>query len=200
MGWPLFEEVCMPNHPAKSNGPLGDVTYNMPPASASGLSPILDRNIEALVRRRNQERQSQSWEARIADAITGFAGSMLFVYLHLAIFGLWIVVNLHWISGIPAFDETFVILAMVASVEAIFLSTFVLITQNRMAADADKRADLDLQISLLTEHELTMVARLLKQVAHKINIEPEVEQQLTEATRHIAPERVLDKIEETKDN
>src|SRR5256885_6030526 len=83
MGWPLFEEVCMPNHPAKSNGPLGDVTYNMPPASASGLSPILDRNIEALVRRRNQERQSQSWEARIADAITGFAGSMLFVYLHL---------------------------------------------------------------------------------------------------------------------
>jgi len=197
MGWPLFEEACMPNHPAKSNGPLGDVTYNMPPASASGLSPILDRNIEALVRRRNQERQSQSWEARIADAITGFAGSMLFVYLHLAIFGLWIVVNLHWIRGIPAFDETFVILAMVASVEAIFLSTFVLITQNRMAADADKRADLDLQISLLAEHELTKMATLLSAIADKQGVRTEVDAELEEIKKDVAPEAVLDKIEST---
>jgi uncharacterized membrane protein len=197
MGWPLFEEVCMPNHPAKSNRPLGDVTYNMPPASASGLSPILDRNIEALVRRRNQERQSQSWEARIADAITGFTGSMLFVYLHLAIFGLWIVVNLHWILGIPAFDETFVILAMVASVEAIFLSTFVLITQNRMAADADKRADLDLQISLLAEHELTKMATLLSAIADKQGVRTEVDAELEEIKKDVAPEAVLDKIEST---
>src|SRR5256885_8517240 len=195
MGWPLFEEVCMPNHPAKSNGPVRDVTYNMPPASASGLSPILDRNIEALVRRRNQERQSQSWEARIADAITGFTGSMLFVYLHLAIFGLWIVVNLHWIPGIPAFDETFVILAMVASVEAIFLSTFVLITQNRMAADADKRADLDLQISLLTEHELTKIASLLSDMTEQIGIRTKVQGDLEEVKRDVAPEAWLDKIE-----
>jgi uncharacterized membrane protein len=197
MGWPLFEEVCMPNHPAKSNGPLGDVTYNMPPASASGLSPILDRNIEALVRRRNQERQSQSWEARIADAITWFTGSMLFVYLHLAIFGLWIVVNLHWIPGIPAFDETFVILAMVASVEAIFLSTFVLITQNRMAIDADKRADLDLQISLLAEHELTKMATLLSAIADKQGVRTEVDAELEEIKKDVAPEAVLDKIEST---
>src|SRR2546423_3745599 len=197
MGWPLFEEVCMPNHPAKSNGPLGDVTYNMPPASASGLSPILDRNIEALVRRRNQERQSQSWEARMADAITGFAGSMLFVYLHLVIFGLWIVVNLHWIRGIPAFDETFVILAMAASVEAIFLSTFVLITQNRMAADADKRADLDLQISLLAEHELTKMATLLSAIADKQGVRTEVDAELEEIKKDVAPEAVLDKIEST---
>ena len=56
-------------------------------------------------------------------------------------------------------------LAMVASVEAIFLSTFVLITQNRMAAAADRRADLDLQISLLTEHELTKLATLLTDMA-----------------------------------
>ena len=187
----------MPNHPAKSNGPLGDVTYNMPPASASGLSPILDRNIEALVRRRNQERQSQSWEARIADAITGFAGSMLFVYLHLAIFGLWIVINLHWIPGIPAFDETFVILAMVASVEAIFLSTFVLITQNRMATDADKRADLDLQISLLAEHELTKMATLLSAIADKQGVRTEVDAELEEIKKDVAPEAVLDKIEST---
>ena len=116
----------------------------------------------------------------MADAITGFAGSMLFVYLHLVIFGLWIVVNLHWIRGIPAFDETFVILAMAASVEAIFLSTFVLITQNRMAADADKRADLDLQISLLAEHELTKMATLLSAIADKQGVRTEVDAEVEE--------------------
>jgi uncharacterized membrane protein len=73
---------------------------------------------------------------------------MLFVYLHLAFFGFWIVANLGSITGVPIWDKSFVVLAMWASVEAIFLSTFVLISQNRMAA-ADKRADLDLRTAYL---------------------------------------------------
>jgi uncharacterized membrane protein len=162
------------------------------------MSPVLERNIQALFERRRREATAATAQEKLADAITAFTGSMLFVYLHLGVFGFWIVANLRWVPGIPAWDESFVVLAMVASVEAIFLSTFVLISQNRMAAEADKRADLDLQISLLTEHELTMVARLLKQVADKIKVEPEAEQELIESTRHIAPERVLDRIEETK--
>ncbi len=123
---------------------------------------------------------------------------MPFVYLHLFVFGFWIVANLHWLPGIPAWDESFVVLAMAASVEAIFLSTFVLISQNRMTAEADKRADLDLQISLLTEHELTKVARLLTRVAERLDVDPEAERDLRETTRDIAPERVLDRIEETR--
>jgi uncharacterized membrane protein len=87
---------------------------------------------------------------------------------------------------------------MVASVEAIFLSTFVLISQNRMAAEADKRADLDLQISLLAEHELTKVARLLTQIAERLDVQPDAKRDLEEASRDIAPERVLDRIEETR--
>ena len=172
-------------------------TYNSP--SPEGMSPVLERNIQELCERRGREETAATPQEKLADAITAFTGSMVFVYLHLAAFGFWIAANLHWVPGIPAWDESFVVLAMVASVEAIFLSTFVLISQNRMAAEADKRADLDLQISLLTEHELTMVARLLKRVAHKIKVEPEAEQELTESTGHIAPERVLDKIEETKE-
>src|SRR3954454_22305597 len=173
------------------------ITYKEP--LTGRMSPVLERNIRALVERRRREEQDASPQQKLADAITTFTGSMVFVYLHLLIFGFWIVANLHWIPGVPAWDESFVVLAMVASVEAIFLSTFVLISQNRMAAEADKRADLDLQISLLTEQELTMVPRLLKRVAHKIKVEPEAEQELTESTGHIAPERVLDKIEETKE-
>jgi uncharacterized membrane protein len=77
-----------------------------------------------------------------------------FICVHAVIFGGWIVVNLGW-TPLPPFDPSFVVLAMVASVEAIFLSTFVLIMQNRLAALADERAELDLQISLLAEHEIT---------------------------------------------
>ena len=170
-----------------------DPTY--PPPPARGLAPVLDRNIQALRQRRLREEGAASWQQRLADAITGFTGSMPFVYIHIAVFGFWIVANLHWIPGIPAWDESFVILAMAASVEAIFLSTFVLISQNRMAAAADKRAELDLQISLLTEHELTKLATLLSDVARKMGVTTQVEGDLEQVKRDVAPDTVLDAIE-----
>ncbi|MCA1427753.1 DUF1003 domain-containing protein [Bradyrhizobium sp. NBAIM03] len=178
----------------RCRGVHNDITHD----SGEGLSPTLERNIQALVARRRREQQAARGQDKVADAITAFTGSMIFVYLHLALFGFWIIANLHWIPGIPAWDESFVMLAMIASVEAIFLSTFVLISQNRMTAAADKRADLDLQISLLAEHELTKVARLLTQVAERLDVKPDAERDLQEAARDIAPERVLDKIEETR--
>ena len=135
-----------------------------PPA---GLSSVLERNIQALQLRRQREQQEATTQERLADAITRFTGSLRFVYLHLAFFGFWIVANLGWIPAVPSWDPLFVVLAMIASVEAIFLSTFVLISQNRMAAVADKRADLDLQISLLAEHEITNWARLPRMLPRK---------------------------------
>lgn len=171
-----------------------DITHD----PGEGLSPTLERNIQALVERRRGEQRAASGQEKLADAITAFTGSMTFVYLHLALFGFWIIANLHWVPGIPVWDESFVVLAMIASVEAIFLSTFVLISQNRMTAAADKRADLDLQISLLAEHELTKVARLLTQIAERLDVKPDSKRELEEAARDIAPERVLDKLEETR--
>ena len=125
------------------------------PPRPNGLSSVLERNIHALNRRRRHEEAGATAQEKLAEAITRFTGSMLFVYIHLAIFGFWIVANLGWVPGVPKWDESFVVLAMWASVEAIFLSTFVLISQNRMQEMADKRADLDLQVSLLAEHEIS---------------------------------------------
>ena len=168
------------------------------PDNPPGLTPALERNIHALVERQRREEAQAPISQKVADSVTAFTGSMAFVYLHLVIFGTWIVANLHWLPGIAAWDESFVVLAMVASVEAIFLSTFVLISQNRMAAAANKRADLDLQISLLSEHETTKLVELLTQVAVKLEIDPPQKEELQEAASDVAPERVLDKIEETK--
>ena len=118
--------------------------------------------------------------------------------MHLALYGFWIVANLGWIPGVPRWDETFVVLAMIASVEAIFLSTFVLITQNRMAASAEKRAELDLQIGLLTEHEITKVVAMVDAIADHLGIRHEAKEEVEELKRNVAPEAVLDAIDSTE--
>src|SRR5690349_13468876 len=109
-----------------------------------GMAHIVERNIEALIKRRKEQEGKKTTEEKIADKVTRFTGSMLFVYIHFVLFTIWIIWNLGWLSLKP-FDPSFVVLAMFASVEAIFLSTFVLISQNRMNLEADKRAELDLQ-------------------------------------------------------
>jgi uncharacterized membrane protein len=159
---------------------------------------VVDRNIRSLVERERQHQRRRKLEDRIADAITRFAGSMPFVYLHLLLYGGWIVVNLGWLSIRP-FDPTFVVLAMVASVEAIFISTFVLISQNRMAALADRRADLDLQISLLAEHEISRVVSLVRSIGERMGIEEAEDPELTELARDVEPGRLMDRISEEKE-
>ena len=165
-----------------------------PSSAPHEVSRVLERNIGTLVERRQQEERGRGADERIAESVSRFAGSMRFVYLHLALVGLWVAVNLG-LTPLPPFDPTFVVLAMVASVEAIFLSTFVLITQNRMAAMADKRADLDLQISLLAEHEITRLIVLVGEIAERMGIESARDPELAELTRDVEPERVLDSLE-----
>jgi len=171
-------------------------TIARPPAA--GLGGVIDRNVEALLKRREEERAATDLEDRIADAISAFAGSMKFVYLHLALYGGWILVNLGWLPILPRFDPTFVVLAMAASVEAIFISTFVMISQNRMARVADQRADLDLQISLLAEHEITRLVTLLTEVAERLGVAAAKDPELRELAEDVAPETVLDRMEETE--
>jgi uncharacterized membrane protein len=164
------------------------------PGDTGELAGVVERNIESLLARRRAEQRRQSREEKAAERIGRFAGSMLFVYLHLAVFGGWAL----WNSGllpVPLFDESFVKLATFASVEAIFISTFVLVTQNRMAAAADRRADLDLQISLLAEHEITRVVRLVDEIAARLGIEGARTQDLGELKEDVDPSKVLDHLE-----
>ncbi|MFN2476329.1 MAG: DUF1003 domain-containing protein [Chthoniobacterales bacterium] len=163
--------------------------------AASGMTEVMQRNITTLLTRKQVENRNQPLQLRVADVITRFTGSLTFVYIHLVLFGAWIVSNLPG-TPLPKFDPTFVVLAMFASVEAIFLSTFVLISQNRMAAQADKRADLDLQVSLLAEHEVTRLVTLVKQIAQKLEIEESDNPELNELEKDVKPENVLDAIEE----
>jgi len=159
------------------------------------LAGVVERNIRALLERRRADERRRTAQDRAADAITRFTGSMRFVYVHLALYGAWILANLGVVPGVPRFDPSFVVLAMVASVEAIFLSTFVLISQNRMAAAADKRADLDLHVSLLTEHELTKLVGLVTALAERAGVRADADPEIAEVKKDVAPEAVLDEIE-----
>ena len=162
-----------------------------PPGRTPHLNAVVHRNIDSLLRRQRETERRASPTDRIADAITTFTGSMRFVIIHLALFGTWIVWNLG-AFGLPEFDESFVVLAMVASVEAIFLSTFVLISQNRMSERESRRADLDLQISLLTEHELTAVAALVRAIALRLDLPEAQASELEEVLTDVRPEEVMD--------
>jgi uncharacterized membrane protein len=170
-------------------------TPTVPPPQPEDLSSALRRNIEVLDDRRRQETATATRQERLADTITAFTGSMRFVYLHLAIYAAWILANVGVVPGISKFDPSFVILAMEASVEAIFLSTFVLISQNRTAAAANKRADLDLQINLLTEHELTKLTEFVAVIAARLDVPPPSHPEIEEVKRDVAPEAVLDELE-----
>ena len=159
------------------------------------FSRVLARNIDVLLAMRREEERQRSSQDRMSDAITRFTGSLRFVYIHAVVFGGWIVWNLGWLPGLPVFDPSFVALAMIASVEAIFLSTFVLISQNRMQALADRRAELDLQISLLAEHEVTQVMTLLDAVAEHLGVARSADPAIQEVKQDVDPRAVLDAID-----
>ena len=161
------------------------------------MARVVERNIEALIERHKEEEQKKRYEERVADGVTRFTGSMNFVYIHLLVFGVWIVWNLGWF-GVRPFDSSFVVLAMCASVEAIFLSTFVLISQNRSNLISDKRADLNLQVSLLAEHEVTKLIMLLSAIAKKMDIDDAWQPELEELSKDVHPEKVMDTIEKIK--
>ena len=170
----------------------------VPPPNPKSLNTALYRNIDALRRQEEDEHRRDSVHERLADAITGFAGSFPFVYLHLALLAFWLVANLGWIPGISPWDPEFIVLAMIASVEAIFLSTFVLISQNRMAAEQGRRAALDLQISLLAEHEVTRLIRQTSAIANHFGVA--TDEDVEELKRDIAPEAVLKAIQKAENH
>ena len=162
----------------------------------SEVEGVVRRNIHALLQVRKDLESKKSFQEALADRITGFTGSMTFVFLHAGIFGGWLVVNMGVITGIKPFDPfPFVMLAMIASVEAIFLSTFVLISQNRMQALADKRAELDLQINLLAEHEITRLIELVDGISRHLKVPRSTDPHLEELKKDVHPEVVLAEIE-----
>ena len=168
-------------------------------------SDIMRKNIAAVTQAQRQVSEAQTAEGRLGDAITSFAGSMAFVYIHTLWFGLWILLNigLIHIPRISEFDPfPFGLLTLIVSLEAIFLSTFVLISQNRLAQASERRAELDLQVNLLSEQKATKVLEMLDEMtrqldsmSHHFTFKPDPEVQALKVSPE--PQEVLAVIDET---
>lgn len=163
-----------------------------------GESQALDENIEAIKAWQRASIHQRSRVERMSDAITRLIAGGPALLVHSAWFGLWILVNLKLIPGVPAFDPfPFQFLTMVVSLEAIFLSLFVLATQNRMTHEADRRANLDLQINLLAEREMTAVVRLLQDIAHHLGAKVSLTtDQINDLVKKTDIESLADRMEE----
>ncbi len=139
------------------------------------------------------EVRMHSFEDRASAAITNFAGSMKFVYLHTLWFGLWIVVNggimLAMGLGVVPFDPfPFGFLTLVVSLEAIFLSTFVMIAQNRLAAVADARAQTDFEVNVRAEREVSELLHLVRALVEHHATEAEAEAEAAAAAHAAQPD------------
>lgn len=158
------------------------------------LSKVIEKNIRTIIHLRTKAERERSLQGRIADAITSFSGRMIFAYLHIIWFGIWILLNTGRF-GLRAFDPfPYGLLTMIVSLEAIFLSTFVLISQNRLGEETERRADLDLHIGLLTEHELTRVLQMLDAIQDKMGIVDHANSELADLEMETKPEDVLAEI------
>ena len=162
------------------------------------VEEVTERNVETM-RRLDQTTESQETSAdRIAGGIARWCGRIQFVWLHVAWFATWMVFNS--VPGVPHFDPyPFTFLILIVSLEAIFLSTFVLMSQNHEMRLTERRNQLDLQINLLSEQENTKMLHLLSQIANKLGLNDPASDvaAFEQATR---PERLAEQIERAYDH
>lgn len=153
----------------------------------TGSIHAVEENVEAIKSWDRALLLKRTSAQRLSDAITNAAASGTSMLVHVIWFGLWIVVNTGGLPMIEPFDPfPFPLLTMTVSLEAIFLALFVLATQNRLGKQADLRANLDLQIDLLAEREMTAVLQLLHDIVAHLNVETSVK-----------PEKLRDLIKKT---
>jgi len=152
------------------------------------------RNVEVIRRLEEAARDERTRSDLVAESVANFCGSMTFVWVHVIWFGGWILVNL--LPGIRHIDPfPFTFLTLVVSLEAIFLSTFILISQNHDTKISERRNHLDLQINLLSEQENTRMLGMLQAIADKVGADVSQDAHLHALSQETEPEKLLNQIE-----
>jgi uncharacterized membrane protein len=132
----------------------------------------------------------------LAAVIIRFAGTGTAILAHVVWFALWVLLNIGDLTGLTPFDPfPFTLLTTIVSIEAIFLTLFVLITQNEMSRQADKRAELDLQINILAEKEATMILRMLQEISNRLGVKGPAGSDIQELLKETKVEELAKKLE-----
>jgi uncharacterized membrane protein len=138
---------------------------------SAGVSAQERENLSAIADMENRGLEERSFGERISDAISNVASTPSFAVGHLFFFAAWVITQSGVLPSIPVFDPfPFTFLTFIVSLEAIFLSIFVLVSQSRMTRQADRRSHLDLQVNLLAEQESTSALKLLYAIAQHLEV------------------------------
>lgn len=152
-------------------------------------------NVEAIAKLEHKALHSRSAGEKVSDFFVSLMGSMPFLVFHVVWFVIWFSVNLGLIPGITPFDPfPFGILTLIVSAEGVFLAIFILISQNRMTRQSDKRAHLDLQVSILSEQEMTMMLRMQQKLCEHLGVEVK---DIRREARHLLEETDVPKLVDT---
>jgi uncharacterized membrane protein len=152
----------------------------------------IESNISRVVKIEQAQKDQRTLGEKLSEAIARFCGSMVFVYVHIVWFGGWIIVN-SWPGG-PKFDPfPYTFLTLVVSLEAIFLSTFILISQNHETKLTERRDHLDLQINMLAEQESTKTLQLIQKIARKLDIDDN-DPETAALVQDVKPDELLERI------
>jgi uncharacterized membrane protein len=130
------------------------------------------RNIEAIAKLEQDELERRTAVESISEAVARFIGSVAFLLLQTLLVFTWIAINLKLIPGVKPFDPfPFGILALVISSESVILTIFVLMSQNRMTRQAERRSHLDLQVGMLSEQELTAMLEMQQKICQHLGVD-----------------------------
>lgn len=158
------------------------------------VDELTKRNVEAVLKLEEAAKEQRTRSEVIAEQIAKFCGSMRFVWVHVVFFTLWIGFNL--MPGTRHIDPfPFTFLTLVVSLEAIFLSTFILISQNHDTQISERRNHLDLQINMLSEQENTKMIQMLQAIANKVGVDLSHDKDLDQLRQETQPEKLARQIE-----
>jgi uncharacterized membrane protein len=139
------------------------------------LSEAAQQNVRTIIELERGAHAQKSWSEALSDRISAFAGSLAFVLLQLTLTLAWALWNVLAPVDLQFDPYPYGLLTIVVSLEGVLIATFVLLAQNRMRQRTERRDHLHLQVALLTEQELTLVLRLLRQVSKRLDIPHETE-------------------------
>jgi uncharacterized membrane protein len=160
------------------------------------VADVTRENVRAMHKLEQLSSKNRSLADRIADFVARFCGSITFVWIHVVLFAVWIGWNV--MPGMEHFDPyPFTFLTLCVSLEAIFLSSFILISQNYEMRISDRRNRLDLQINLLSEQENTKMLQLLDRIAKKLDVSCDDDDEIEVLEQATRPETLARQIEKT---
>ena len=158
------------------------------------VQELLQTNVETIHRLDVKALEPQSLTDRLASRVERFAGSPRFIWIHVVWFAAWIIANT--VLPIRHFDPfPFTFLTLIVSLEAIFMTAFILMSQNVSAGLNDRRNQLDLQINLLTEQENTKMLQLLERIGHAVGVVDDKDPSLQVLEQAMRPDKLAEQID-----